>query len=514
MISNQMKNLILLSLFLLLASKFLSAETQLPNIFGDHMVLQRDQLNPVWGTADPGATITVRIADQVHRTKAGVDGRWKVKLHAMPAGGPHVLEVNGEHVLRFEDVMVGEVWLCSGQSNMQWALSNSDGGDLEIPLANEPMIRMITIPHLGTQAPQDNFDGKWKRCTPAEAAEFSAVGYHFGQRLKQALGVTIGLIDNAWGGSAAEAWVPRDVLEADGHSDPYLEEWDQKIAAYTDKEHAKKVAVFEAWKANGRQGPPPWPNDIRTGQHRPANLYNGVLHPIIGYGIRGVIWYQGETNASRAAAYNYLFPLLIRTWREHWDQGDFPFYWAQLADFTKELPKPQQNSWWGELREAQTNTLSLPNTGQAVIIDIGEGRDIHPRNKRTVADRLARHALSKDYGFKIASESPLFSDMLIMDDRVTVTFEHVSSGGLYAFDVPEVRGFDIAGADGVFYRAEASIKGVDQVVIFHPKIAKPVAVRYGWAENPILNLYDRNGLPVTPFRTDGNALNNKISAEK
>ena len=507
-----MKSPILHSCIILFVANLLFAEVQMPNIFGDHMVLQRDQLNPVWGKANPGERIIVKINGQSHATYAGPEGRWEIKLRAMPAGGPHVLEVHADNQLRFEDVMIGEVWLCSGQSNMQWSLSNSDGGDLEIPLADEPMIRMISVPQVGTQIPQDDFKGQWEHASPAVAAEFSAVGYHFGQRLKQALGVTIGLIDNAWGGSAAEAWVPRDVLEADGHSDAYLAEWDAKIAAYTDAVHAKKVALFEEWKANGRKGRAPRVNDIRTGQHRPANLYNGVLHPIIGYGIRGAIWYQGESNAGRAAAYNQLFPLMISTWRDHWEQGDFPFYWVQLADFGKEQAEPQQNSSWAELREAQTNTLALPNTGQAVIIDIGEGRDIHPRNKRTVGDRLARHALAKDYGYNIASESPRFSGMRIENGEAIVTFDHVSAGGLYAFDVPEVKGFAIAGSDGVFRWAKARIEGKNQVVVSSPEIAEPVAVRYGWAENPVLNLFDRNGLPVTPFRTDDGTLGQAPSA--
>ncbi len=482
------------------------AKPTLPNIFGDHMVLQREQFNPVWGKAEVGERVTVRINNQSHSTYAGPEGSWQIKLKPMPAGGPYTLEVSGFETVKYIDVMVGEVWVCSGQSNMQWILRNSDGGDLEIPLAEEPMIRMISVPQVGTQTPQDNFNGKWEQCSPSVAADFSAVGYHFGRRLRQALGVTIGLVDNAWGGSAAEAWVPRDVLEADGNSDAYLAEWDAKIAAYTDAVHAEKVAKFKKWKANGSKGKAPWPNDIRKGQHRPANLYNGVLHPLIGYGIRGVIWYQGETNASRAAAYNHLFPLMIETWRKDWGQGNFPFYWVQLADFTKELDEPQQNSWWAELREAQTNTLSLPNTGQAVIIDIGEGRDIHPRNKRTVGDRLARHALTKNYGFKIACESPRYASMQIQNQKVVVSFDHVSDGGLYAFDVAEVLGFDIAGADGVFRRAKARIKGTNQVVVSHPNISEPAGVRYGWAENPILNLFDRNGLPVTPFRSDDGTL--------
>lgn len=499
---NKVLSYVLCALFLGSAN----AIPELPNIFGDHMVLQRDQLNPVWGKANVGERITVRINGQSHTTYATNDGSWRIKLRAMPAGGPYVLEISGDSVLRYEDVMVGEVWVCSGQSNMQWSLELTDGGDLDSLCAANPEIRMLTIPHVGTQIPQGDFQGKWEHCMPQSAASFSAVGYHFGQRLQAALGVTVGLIDNAWGGSAAEAWVPRDILEKNGHFDDYLAEWDAKIAAYTDAAHAKKVAIFEEWKANGRKGRAPRRNDIRKGQHRPANLYNGVLNPIIGFGIRGVIWYQGESNAKRAPAYNQLFPLMITTWRDRWGQGDFPFYWVQLADFTNERPQPQINSWWAELREAQTNTLSLPNTGQAVTIDVGEGRDIHPRNKRTVGDRLARHALAKDYGMPIASESPRYAKMEINGSKITVSFDHVSDGGLYAFDVKEVKGFAIAGVDGNFQWAEALIKGKNKVVVSHPEIANPIAVRYGWAENPVINLFDRNGLPVTPFRTDDGTL--------
>lgn len=474
----------------------------LPAIFGDHMVLQRGQANPVWGKASPGETITVRIDGQEHRATVGKDGRWRVELDAMPAGGPHVLEVSGRETLQFEDVLVGEVWLCSGQSNMQWAVSNSGEADLEIVSAGEPSIRLITVPNKGSQEPLDDFKGKWAVCSPDSVAGFSAVGYHFGRRLHQVLGVPVGLVNNAWGGSAAEAWVPREVLERHERYAPYLAASDAKAAAHTDEIQARNEARFKAWQEGGRKGKrPPWPNDPRYGQHRPANLYNGVLHPVLGYGIRGVIWYQGETNVGRAADYNHLFSLMIGTWREHWGQGDFPFFWVQLADFHKERDLPA-DSGWARLREAQTATLSLPNTGQAVIIDAGEGRDIHPRDKRVVGDRLARHALAKTYGVKIASESPRFASMEIKDGAARLAFDHVSNGGLYAFDVAALKGFAVAGADRQFKWAEAKIQGRDKVVVSHPDIPEPVAVRYGWADNPVLNLYDRNGLPVTPFRTD------------
>ena len=479
------------------------AAINLPAIFGDHMVLQREQFNPVWGHADAGEKITVRINGQRATTYAGVDGYWKLKLKPMPAGGPYVLEVSGSSTLQYKDVMVGEVWLCSGQSNMQWSLNQSDGGDMEALSTSNAQLRMISIPHVGSQQKQLDFSGQWECSNKFVAGSFSAVGYHFGRRLQDVLGVTIGLIDNSWGGSSAEAWVPRDVLDAYPRYKDRLDELDEKAATYTDEMHAEITARHEAWKANGRVGKaPPWPNDYRFGQHRPANLYNGVLYPIIGYGMRGVIWYQGEANVSRAENYAHLFPLMISTWRDHWKQGDFSFYWSQLADFTKEQELPQQNSWWASLRAAQTQTLDLPNTGQAVIIDVGEGRDIHPRNKRTVADRLARHALAKDYGFDLACESPRFAEVTMRGSEAVLRFNHVSTGGLYAFDVPEVIGFAIAGADGQFHWAQAKIMGKDKVVVSHPDIDDPVAVRYGWAENPVVNLFDRNGLPVTPFHVD------------
>ncbi|MGB0344402.1 MAG: sialate O-acetylesterase [Coraliomargarita sp.] len=493
---------VLIFLALFITSCLPVVAVSLPAIFGDHMVLQRGQANPVWGKASPGETITVRIDGQEHRATAGKDGRWRVELDAMPAGGPHVLEVSGRETLQFEDVLVGEVWLCSGQSNMQWAVSNSGEADLEIVSAGEPSIRLITVPNRGSQEPLDDFKGKWAVCSPDSVAGFSAVGYHFGRRLHQVLGVPVGLVNNAWGGSAAEAWVPREVLECHERYAPYLAASDAKTAAHTDEIQARNEARFKAWQEGGRKGKrPPWPNDPRYGQHRPANLYNGVLHPVLGYGIRGVIWYQGETNVGRAADYNHLFSLMIRTWREHWGQGDFPFFWVQLADFHAERDLPS-DSGWARLREAQTATLSLPNTGQAVIIDAGEGRDIHPRDKRVVGDRLARHALAKTYGVKIASESPRFASMEIKDGAARLAFDHVSNGGLYAFDVAALKGFAVAGADRQFKWAEAKIQGRDKVVVSHPEIPEPVAVRYGWADNPVVNLYDRNGLPVTPFRTD------------
>lgn len=488
---------------------FLHAELWMPSIFSDHMVLQRELANPVWGTADPGQTVTVSIAGQGHATQADDEGNWRVKLAPLPAGGPHKLSVEAGDSLTFADVLVGEVWFCSGQSNMRWSVRRSDEAALEIASANYPEMRILSVPNVGTQIPQDDIDAHWKRVTPKTIAEFSAVGYFFGRRLHNTLGVPVGLVDLSWGGSAAEAWVPREILEADPRYADYIAERDAQTEGYTDAVHAQKVAEWAAkraaWEAGGREGRGPRaPRDPRYNNKRPGNIYNGVVHPVQGYGLRGNIWYQGESNAGRANDYRALFPLVIETMREKWGQGDFPFYWVQLADYREESAEPEDADW-AYLREAQTMALdAVPNGGQAVIIDAGEGRDIHPRDKQTVANRLARIALARDYGYAIPYQSPRYASMQVDDERAIVRLENVSEQGLYAFDTRTIHGFSIAGEDRVFHWAEAKIVGPnkDQVEVWSDAVPNPVAVRYGWALNPIVNLYDREGLPVTPFRTD------------
>ncbi len=447
------------------------ADVRMPSIFGNHMVLQRDMRDKVWGKADAGEEIAVTIAGQTHMTKADDQGRWSVALDPMPAGGPHTLTVKGNSTLTFEDVMIGEVWICSGQSNMQWDVAISNDADLEALSANYPNIRLISVPQVGTQEPKDDFDGKWELCTPETVKSFSAVGYFFGRQLHQTLNVPIGLIDDAWGGSACEAWINKDVLGKDG----------------------KYEALLERWKGK----------EADKGNQQPANIYNGVLKPTIGYGIRGVVWYQGETNAGRAYQYRDLFPLMIKSWRDEWGIGDFSFYYVQLADFLAEKPEPGDSAW-AELREAQTMTMDkLPKTGQAVIIDIGEGRDIHPRNKQDVAKRLARWALAKDYGVSVVFQSPQYKSMEKQDNKVVLTFDHVGQG-LYSFDVDQPRGFTIAGSDRKFVPAQAKIVGEkkNQVEVWAEGVSAPEAVRYAWADNPVCNMYSRDGLPMTPFRTD------------
>lgn len=492
-----------------LFSHALVAELWLPSIFGDHMVIQRDMPIPVWGKAEAGATVKVALGDSQQSTTADGEGLWRVELPAQTLGDPLTLTVQSDdESWKASDVLVGEVWVCSGQSNMEWPISRSNYADLEAISANFPEIRLITVPRVGTQIPQDDFKGQWEVCTPRSVSSFSAVGYFFGRRLHQTLGIPIGLINNSWGGSAAEAWTPREVLLAHPQLAGIIKKWDDDMSEFTDEVFAKMNAEHELkvteWIEKGSEGRRPRaPRDLRIGNHRPANIFNGMVNPILGYAIRGTLWYQGESNANRAKTYQTLFPVMIETLREHWGQGEFPFYWVQLADFRDESPEPQESPW-AELREAQTMTLDrLSHVGQAVIIDLGEGRDIHPRNKQDVANRLVLHALAKDYGYDLHAESPRYESMEITKEgRIRIQFSHLSPQGLYAFDTVEVNGFTIAGDDRVFANAKARIVDGTMVEVWSDTVERPVAVRYGWAENPILNLYDRAGLPVTPFRSD------------
>ncbi|MCG6157289.1 sialate O-acetylesterase [Rubinisphaera margarita] len=486
------------------------ADVELPNVFTDHMVLQRNQENPVWGWDEPGTEVQVSIAGQSHSAKAGKDGRWEVKLDALSAGGPHTLKVAGSSEEEIKDVLVGEVWVCSGQSNMAWNVGSANDPDLEQLTANYPQIRLLSVPNRASQESEKNFDGSWVVCSPDTVKDFSAVGYFFGRQLHQTLDVPIGLIDNAWGGSAAEAWIRRDVIEKDERFSDLLAQWKQTEENY---DHEATMARFQEslnkWeeaakkaKADGKSPPsrPRSPRDPLAGNHRPGNLYGGCLHPIVGYGIKGAIWYQGESNAGRAYQYRDLFPLMIEHWRNVWNQGDFSFYWVSLADYRRETESPTDSSW-AELREAQTMTLALPNTGEAIITDLGEADDIHPRNKQDVAKRLARLALKHDYDYDIVAGSPRYESHEINDGKVTVTFTNVGTQ-LDTFDVREPIGFTIAGEDRVFVPAEAKVVSGNKIEVWSSNVQKPVAVRYAWADNPVCNVQNTLGQPLTPFRTD------------
>ncbi len=497
----------------LLLTGHAAAELKLPGIFSDHMVLQQQLANPVWGWDTPGTEVTVKFAGQSKTAKAGADGKWTVKLDPVPASAkPAVLEITGSSARQLKDVLVGEVWICSGQSNMRWTVSNSWDSDLEIASAKHPRIRLLHVPNVGTQEPQTDFDANWQVCTPETVGGFSAVGFFYGRILHQILDVPVGLINNAWGGSAAEAWVRRDLLENDARFAGLMAGWKQREADLT-SEQAKLnyEKALAAWKekaaaAKAAQQPftaraPQSPEQTLSGNQRPGNIYNGVLLPSIGYGIKGTIWYQGESNAARAYEYGHLFPFMIQHWRDEWQQGDFPFYWVQLADFKDEVAEPGDSDW-AELRESQTKTQqAIANGGQAVIIDLGEAADIHPKNKRDVAERLARIALARDYGMDIPWRSPEYKEASFNNGKALVTIDTFGST-LRTLDTKTVKGFAICGEDRKWVWADAKLVGRDKVEVSAAAVPNPVAVRYAWADNPVCNLYSIEGLPVTPFRSD------------
>lgn len=485
------------------------ADVKLPALFSDHAVLQRDMKVPVWGWAEPGEKVTVTVPKQHKSTTADADGKWRVTLDPLKVGKPFSLVVEGKNRVELKDVVAGEVWLCSGQSNMEWNVAAARDGDMEVAEANYPNLRMITVSTQGSQTPQDNFDGRWERCSPKTVGDFSAVGYFFGRDLLKCEQVPIGMIDNSWGASACEAWIRRDAMEGNPLYDETLARYDRLIAELnqtgkTDEERQAAWRKRAEAALQAHEPDPPglswWANPF-TGQFRPANLYNGRIRPIMPYAIRGAIWYQGETNAGRSYQYRELFPLMIKSWRDEWGQGDFPFYWVQLADFMPEKDEPNESSW-AELREAQTMAVDkVPHGGEAVIIDVGEANEIHPKNKQTVGRRLARLALAKTYGRKIAASSPRYDSIEHKGDAIVVHLRDVN-GPLRTFDGKPVQGFAIAGADRKWVWADAKIVGDDQVEVRSDAVHEPVAVRYAWADNPVCNLYDTAGLPVTPFRTD------------
>jgi sialate O-acetylesterase len=467
-------------LALLLASSAPRAEIALHPLFGDHMVLQQGITAPVWGTAAAGEEVTVSIAGQRKSARAGADGRWQVKLDPMKPGGPHEMTIG---TVTLKNVMVGEVWVCSGQSNMEWPVRASKNAPEEIAAAAFPQIRLFTVPKKPADTPQWDVAGTWKECSPESVPGFSAVGYFFGRELHKARNVPIGLIHTSWGGTAAELWTSRRVLEADPEFKPMIEQYEARMKAFAE--------ASEKAKAEGK-APPKKPGP------GPAQLYNGMIAPLLPYAIAGALWYQGESNAGRAKQYQKLFPAMIRNWRDDWGQGDFPFLFVQLANYMKRKPEPAE-SHWAALREAQTLALSLPKTGMAVIIDIGEEKDIHPRNKQDVGRRLALAARHVAYGEDLVYSGPMYDSMKVEGNKARISFKH-AGGGLEARG-GKLAGFSIAGEDKVFAWAEARIEG-DTVVVWSDKVEKPAAVRYGWADNPECTLYNKEGLPAGPFRTD------------
>jgi sialate O-acetylesterase len=481
------------------------ANVKLPAFFGDGMVVQRNRHVPIWGTAAAGETVTVSVAGQSVQSTADAAGKWKVELAPLPVGAPLEVTVAGKDTFTLRDVLVGEVWLASGQSNMAMRVREAANGAAESAAANYSLVRMFTVKNNTAHQPLTDVSGKWITTTPETVGAFSAAAYYFARELHQTLGVPIGIIHSSWGNTPAEAWTSEKTLRADDYYKPVFERWRKVEADYPQvkREYDAQMVKWEdnaaAAKAAGKPEPrrPEAPKDPAIGQQRPAALYNAMIAPLIPYSIRGVIWYQGESNADHAYEYRRLFPDMIRNWRTDWEQ-ELPFLFVQLANYRARAVTPS-DAKWAEVREAQTMTLSLPHTGMAVAIDIGQANAIHPANKQAVGQRLALAALAKVYGQNTPYSGPEYDSMTVEGNSIRLKFKH-TDGGLVAKDgMAQV--FAIAGDDKNWVWANAHIEG-DTVVVSNPAVARPVAVRYAWADNPAASLYNGAGLPASPFRTD------------
>lgn len=482
-------------------------DVTISSIFSDHMVLQRDMEIPVWGTADEGEEVTIQLADQTAVCVAA-GGKWNVKLKPIPAGGPHNLTIKGKNTLTIADVLIGEVWICSGQSNMVWAIKDSFEPQAVISNSADDGLRLITVPRVSKDEPQNAIEAKWEACGPANIEAFSAVGYYFGKHLRETLKVPVGLINTSFGGTPAEAWTSREKLESIpelasailGNYKQAVDGYPMALAKYKEDLSKWQEEAAKA-KAEGKPDPPAprGPVDPSTNPQRPCGLYNAMIAPLVPFAIRGAIWYQGESNADRAQQYATLFPAMIQDWRARWGQGDFPFFFVQLAPFMRIVKEPGDSAW-AELREAQRLTsIRVPNTAMAVITDVGEELDIHPRKKKEVGDRLALAARKLAYGESIIYSGPTFKELKIDGNKAIIHFDNLG-GGLVAKDGPLV-GFTIAGSDNKFFNATAEIVG-DTIVVQAPEVPAPVHVRFGWANFPVVNLWNQAGVPASPFRTD------------
>jgi len=477
-------------------------EAKLPGILSSHMVLQRDRPIHVWGWAAPGEKVSVAF-DGVSRDTVGNSlGDWSVFLPPEAAGGPYQLTVTGSNRIVLDDVSIGDVWFASGQSNMEMPLKGFPGAPLkdgaaEIAHASQAQMRLLHIPNKAADFPLRNMDASWTVCSPETAATFSAVAYFFGRELAAREHVPIGLIDSTWGGTVAEAWVSLRAISADAGLMPVfatraqMMDTQAETAAILAKERREDLAARQAGQA-----PPdhPWRPDPAS--WAPAALFNGMVSPAVEYGIKGVIWYQGESNSREGFApmYAKLFPALIADWRAQWHAGDFPFLFVQISSFGS-----NGTEGWAIIREAQRRSLSVANTAMAVTIDIGDPDNVHPADKQTVGARLALAARALAYGENVEYAGPLFRQATPEGESVRVWFDH-TGGGLVAKG-GAVQGFEIAGADGRFVRAAARIEG-KTVVVGGAGVREAKYVRYGWANAPVVNLYNSEGLPASPFTSE------------
>ncbi len=635
---------VLLSVCVFLMNSGLRADVTIPYILSDNMVLQRDVPVNIWGWAKPGEKVTVTIGSQKLSAKANKNGEWKVQLKPNPAGGPFELTIKGKNTIALKNILYGDVWLCGGQSNMEWPLIRSRNWATDKSSADNPNIRLFYVPKKISLKPlQNTSEAKWEVCSQESAASFSAIGYYFGKNLTTELNVPVGLINSNWGGTDIETWISLETMYADQdykaaidkikgmnldqlqkdaeeqqkkwqntitNEDPgivnkwYLPEfkttdwktmrlpqawegaglpaldgvvWFRKEITVSSADAAKEaiislgpiddsdetylngvkigktenkydlprsykvaagalkagvnvisIKVIDTGGGGGLWGMDnqvylevggnrmslagdwsyqvgldlPAPKESSSPNSFPSLLFNGMINPLLNFPIKGVIWYQGENNAGNYIKYRSLFPAMISDWRSKWGIGDFTFLFVQLANYMEPPQMPQQSTWAG-LREAQTMTLSVPGTGMAVIIDIGEAKDIHPRNKDDVGYRLCLSALKVAYGKDLVYSGPIYKSMSIEGDRAVLEFDHKGSGLAVKDKYGYLKSFAIAGADKKFVWAKAYLTADNKVVVYNESVKNPVAVRYAWADNPDdANLYNAEGLPASPFRTD------------
>ncbi|MCW0219869.1 MAG: sialate O-acetylesterase [Prosthecobacter sp.] len=514
-----------LLVFLLLLTSFPAlADISLPAFFSDGLVLQQGKPVTIWGNAEADEDVTVTFAGQTKVTQADLEGKWRITLDPMPANAtPAEMTLTGKNTLTLKNILIGEVWICSGQSNMQLPVTRAANAEQEIAAAHFPQIRMFSVQRTTALEPATNVTGTWKEANPANVGDFSAVAYFFGRHLHQVLKVPVGLIHTSWGGTRIEAWTSRESLKERPCAAQLLSDWDGILESWDPTAENAKFEVAKAeWQsqlkatqeanaklpADQKQPNPPSPrppDDPHKTPHYPASLFNAMVAPLIPYTIQGAIWYQGESNQKRAFQYQELLPNMINDWRTRWND-DFSFYIVQLASFgngqpiTKDAGVPDT---WAELQEAQyLTTITLPKTGLAVANDIGEEKDIHPKNKQEVGRRLALWALAKDYGrTSTVPSGPLFKNSFIEGNQIRLQFDYVGSG-LKTRDGGELKHFQITGEDQKWGWAQAKIVG-DEVIVSSPSVPAPVGVRYAWAAWPEgANLINAEGLPASSFRTD------------
>ena len=482
-----------------------AGDVALPSLISDNMVLQQRAKVDVWGKADPGESVTVQLGPEQGQVTAGKDGSWGVKLGGIKSGGPYDMTISGKNSITIHNVAVGEVWVAAGESNMEYKLIAAHNGPAELADASLPMVRVFVLKHHAAEKPETDCDGSWVVCNPDTARNFSAVGFFFGKELNRGMHLPVGIIQSAWGPSPAQAWTPRAVLEKAPALHAALDRYEAAATAYPQAEVAyeQKLADWKAASTSGSAaGSPaqrsPIPPLNPAGAREPGALFNGMISPLLRYPVRGVLWYQGETDTADAALYRELFPAMIAAWRKAWGETEFPFLYVQLPGFLAKHAEPSE-SRWAELREAQASALSQPKTGMAVTIDLGEEHNMHPANKQEVAHRLTLIAQAEVYGKSgVASSGPVFTGMEIADGKAVLSFSH--NEGLNALGGP-IKGLAIAGADGQFVWADAQIHN-GKVIAQSKDVPKPVAVRYDWADMPEGNLFNEAGLPAAPLRTD------------